>query len=160
MPPLSPLRSHNYYSPLSPLTPTAEVDIARYRGKPTPITLVTPRASSATAENIRGEPHLDIAKHPLWHAPPCHSGEKGVASPATAEMPPIRQSRTWLIHGTSRKVFAENNGLLRPLPRRCYPSASPGAQHLMRLTFNATSPTAMTPRVENVEWHFTNRRRG
>ena len=75
MPPLSPLRSHNYYSPLSPLTPTAEVDIARYRGKPTPITLVTPRASSVTAENIRGEPHPDMAKHPLWYFPSCHSGE-------------------------------------------------------------------------------------
>ena len=91
------------------------------------------RASPANAENIRGERHPDMATHPLWHFSSCHSGEKIVASSATAEMQPIRQSSKWLIHGTSRKIFAENNGLLRPLPRRCYPSANPGAQHLMRL---------------------------
>ena len=50
-----------------------------------------------------------------------------MASSATAPNP------KWPTHCTYQKVFAEKNGRPRPQPRKCYPSASPRAQHLMRL---------------------------
>ena len=100
--------SPNYYAPLSPLTPTAEMEIVRYRGsQPIP----------ELWQNI----HDGISQ-------PAIAGKHGWHRPLPRRTPPIRQSPKWFIHCTSRTNFAEYNGLPRPLPRSCYPSASPDAR--------------------------------
>ena len=57
------------------------------------------------------------------------------------------------------KNIAENNGLPRPLPRRCYSSASPGAPHVMRLPqqlsplgYKMSNDTSQTSNADNNGW--------
>ena len=86
--------------------------------------------SSATWEN---------PNHPIWLNmvnviyQPLIAGENGWPRPRSRRTAPSMQTTQMLTHGTSQKTSAENNGRNRPLPRRWYPSATPGAQQLMRL---------------------------
>ena len=90
----------------------------------------------------RGENHPShMPKHGECHVPTCHSGEKWMASSATAESPPrspLSPLRYKMSNGTSQTNNADNNGWLRPQPRR----RPPPIRHSSKWLVHGTSQKA------------------